>query len=142
MTRNGKAMPTGSRKARYIVSVSNVPAPEEILSADEPLLTIPEVADRLGVLVTRVHALLREQQLLEVRVDGVRKVPARLLNDDGTINRFVPGVIALLSDGGFQDWEILQYLFTPDESLPGRPVDALHGHLAREVMRRAQAMAL
>lgn len=142
MTRNGKAMPTGSRKARYIVSVSNVPAPEEILSADEPLLTIPEVADRLGVLVTRVHALLREQQLLEVRVDGVRKVPARLLNGDGTINRFVPGVIALLSDGGFQDWEILQYLFTPDESLPGRPVDALHGHLAREVMRRAQAMAL
>ena len=25
--------------------------------------------------------------------------------------------------------------------LPGRPVDALHGHGAREVIRRAQAMA-
>ena len=122
--------------------MSNVPAVEEILSADEPLLTLPEVADHLGVLVTRVHALLRERQLLEVRVDEVRKVPARLLNDDGGINKFVPGVIALLGDGGYADWEILQFLFTPDESLPGRPVDALHGHLAREVMRRAQAMAL
>lgn len=53
----------------------------------------------------------------------------------------MPGVIALLSDGGYNDREILEYLFTPDDSLPGRPIDALHGHLAREVMRRAQAMA-
>ena len=69
-------------------------------------------------------------------------MPARFLDEDGQLNRFVPGAIALLSDGGYSDAEILDYLFTEDDSLPGRPVDALHGHLAREVMRRAQAMAI
>ena len=75
----------------------------------------------------------------------MRRIPARFLGGDarhGEINRFVPGVIALLADGGWRDDEILDYLFTEDESLPGRPVDALHGHLAREVMRRAQALAI
>ena len=47
----------------------------------------------------------------------------------------------MLYDGGFTEEEILAYLFTPDDSLPGRPIDALHGHGAREVIRRAQAMA-
>ena len=32
-------------------------------------------------------------------------------------------------------------MFEEDESLPGRPAEALHGHRAREVIRRAQAMA-
>jgi hypothetical protein len=47
----------------------------------------------------------------------------------------------------------MRWLFTGDESLTvtrdgtterieaARPVDALHGHQAREVLRRAQAMA-
>ncbi|HJC86255.1 MAG TPA: DNA-binding protein [Candidatus Corynebacterium faecigallinarum] len=108
----------------------------------EPLLTVPDVADLLGVIVTRVMDDLNQHRLIAVQVDGVRRIPARFFTDQGEINRFVPGLIALLSDGGYSDEEILDFLFTEDESLPGRPVDALHGHLAREVMRRAQAMAI
>lgn len=65
----------------------------------------------------------------------------------------LPGLLALLRDGGYGDREILTWLFTADPSLTvtrdgvrdavphARPVDALHGHQAREVLRRAQAMA-
>nr|WP_027004083.1 Rv2175c family DNA-binding protein [Corynebacterium halotolerans] len=112
------------------------------LLADERLLTLPETADRLGVVVTRVHDLLSDKKLLAYRRDGQRLIPASFLGEKDTVNKFVPGVITLLSDGGYSDEEILHYLFTEDASLPGRPVDALHGHLAREVLRRAQAMAL
>ncbi len=114
----------------------------DALLADEPLLTLPETAERLGVVVTRVHDMLGEKKLLAHRRDGQRLVPAAFLGAKSTVNKFVPGVITLLSDGGYTDEEILVYLFTEDETLPGRPVDALQGHLAREVLRRAQAMAL
>ncbi|MGJ4126839.1 Rv2175c family DNA-binding protein [Corynebacterium macclintockiae] len=116
-------------------AVGGVPAGEEVL-------TLPDIAERMNLVVTRVMDMLSKKQLLAVVVDGVRYVPSRFLDDDGQLNRFVPGAIALLSDGGYSDTEILDYLFTEDDSLPGRPVDALHGHLAREVMRRAQAMAI
>ncbi len=115
--------------------VNGVPAGEEVL-------TLPEVAERMNLVVTKVMDMLGKKQLLAVEIDRVRHVPARFLDEDGQLNRFVPGAIALLSDGGYSDTEILDYLFTEDDSLPGRPVDALHGHLAREVMRRAQAMAI
>ncbi|QNQ90573.1 DNA-binding protein [Corynebacterium poyangense] len=111
-----------------------------VLSADEPLLDVPAVAERLDVPVTHIINMVKERKLIAVWDHGVRKIPAVFLGEKG-INRFVPGVITLLSDGGYQDGEILRYLFSEDDSLPGRPVDALHGHLAREVMRRAQAMA-
>lgn len=63
------------------------------------------------------------------------------------------GLLSVLRDGGYHEPEILRWLFAGDESLTvsrdgaterieaARPVDALHGHQAREVLRRAQAMA-
>ena len=74
------------------------------------------------------------------RKDGKKYIPAVLFSD-GEMSKFITGAITVLYDGGFTEEEILAYLFTPDDSLPGRPIDALHGHGAREVIRRAQAMA-
>ncbi|WPF65455.1 MULTISPECIES: Rv2175c family DNA-binding protein [unclassified Corynebacterium] len=113
-----------------------------VLPASESLLTLEETSERLGILVTRVIDMIRDHKIIAIRHEGVRMIPEIFLGDKGTVQRFVPGVIALLSDGGYSDEEIIRYLFTEDDSLPGRPIDALHGHLAREVMRRAQAMAL
>lgn len=131
------------------MSAGTPQAPGQVLSvpvsgipAGERLLTVPDVADLLGVIVTRIMDDLNQHRLIAVQIDGVRHIPARFFTDQREINKFVPGVISLLADGGWEDAEILDYLFTADESLPGRPVDALHGHLAREVMRRAQAMAI
>lgn len=112
-----------------------------VLPVDEPVITVPDAAERMGVVVTRVMAHLGDRDMIAVRKDGVRYLPARYFNEDGQLNRFVPGVIKLLMDGSYTEEEILEFLFTEDDSLPGRPIDAVHGHLAREVMRRAQAMA-
>ncbi|WP_225723604.1 MULTISPECIES: Rv2175c family DNA-binding protein [Corynebacterium] len=106
------------------------------------LLALPDAAEKAGIVVTRLFDMLRNKQLIAVRIQDVRYIPEAFFNESGEVNKFVPGAIALLSDGGYNNQEILDYLFTDDDSLPGRPVDALHGHLAREVMRRAQAMAL
>lgn len=105
------------------------------------VINLPEVSERLGIPVTRVHDLLREGALLAVRRSGVMVVPAVFLDDDDEVARFLPGLVSVLRDGGYRDEEILRWLFEADDTLPGRPADALHGHRAREVMRRAQAMA-
>lgn len=111
------------------------------LTAGEEMLTLAELAQRLDIPVTRVGDLLSAHKLAAAVIDGKRRVPALLLDDDGSINKYGAGAITVLVDGGYDDDEILTYLFTEDESLPGRPIDQLHGHGAREVIRRAQAMA-
>lgn len=112
----------------------------EILAAEE-LLTLAEAAERMDIPVTRVSDLLGAHKLAAYRLDGALRVPALLLEEDGSVNKYASGAITVLVDGGFDDEEILRYFFTSDDTLPGRPIDALHGHGAREVIRRAQAMA-
>ena len=113
---------------------------EELL-ADEEMLTLPDVAERLRIPVSRVHDLLAARKFLAWRRDGVRLVPAAFFNG-ANVDKHVTGAITLLLDGGFSDTAVFAYLFTPDESLPGRPIDGLKGDLAREVKRRAQALAV
>ncbi|WP_198531302.1 Rv2175c family DNA-binding protein [Corynebacterium sp. HMSC076G08] len=112
------------------------------LLAGEKLLTLKEVAEKLDLPITRVFDLLNARKFIAWRdAEGQRLVPEAFFNAKGVISKHVSGVITVLSDNGWGDNEILAHLFTEDESLPGRPIDALHGHLAREVIRRAQASA-
>jgi hypothetical protein len=101
-------------------------------------LTLPQLADALGSDVARVRQLVREHQVLALRRDGVLAVPAELVQD-GQLLKGLSGVLTLLADGGYSDDEALGWLFTPDDSLPGRPVDALRENRGTEVKRRAQA---
>ena len=96
----------------------------------------------LGVGVSKVRQLIREHQLAAaVPVAGQgQRVPAELLMD-GDIVKGVPGLLTVLHDGGYDDREALAWLFTADDSLPGRPIDALRENRGAEVKRRAQAMA-
>ncbi len=106
----------------------------------------------LGIPVTKVHQQLRDGNLIAVRRDGVLVVPQVFFDGGGHIVKHLSGLLAVLRDGGYRDPEILRWLFTPDPTLTlttdgsreaianGRPVDALHAHQAREVVRRAQAM--
>lgn len=95
------------------------------------------VAGELGVSVGKVRTMIREHQLAAV---GPR-VPAELLTG-GEVVKGVPGLLTVLSDGGWSDAEILTWLFTADDTLPGRPIDALREDRGSEVKRRAQAIAL
>ena len=96
------------------------------------------IANQLGLVVTKVHQLIRERQLLAVRVQGVLRVPAEFIQD-GFVVKGLPATITLLKDGGYSDEEIMDWLFTAEETLPGTPIDALRENRGREVHRRAQA---
>jgi hypothetical protein len=102
------------------------------------LLPLPAAAEALGVPVTRVHQLVRDGHLVQVRnEDGHRCVPA-LLIQDGAIVKSLPSVITQLRDAQFADEEIVDWLFREDDSLPGSPIDALRANRGSEVKRRAQ----
>ncbi|HET6626892.1 MAG TPA: Rv2175c family DNA-binding protein [Nocardioidaceae bacterium] len=101
-----------------------------------------EAGELLHVSVSKVRQHIREHDLAAaVPVEGQgQKVPAALIMD-GEIVKGVPGLLTVLHDGNYEDREILTWLFTADESLPGRPIDALRENRGSEVKRRAQAMA-
>ncbi|MGH3277176.1 MAG: Rv2175c family DNA-binding protein [Streptosporangiaceae bacterium] len=104
-------------------------------------LTVPEVAGRLSLPVSRVKQLLRERKLLGAqRPGGTFSVPAAFL-EGGQAVRGLAGTLILLADCGFTDEESLRWLFTADETLPGTPIQAIAEHRSTEVNRRAQALA-
>lgn len=133
--------------------MSSIPAGDDVLDPDEPLYDLPKVAELLRLPVTKVHQQLRDGHLVAVRRGGVPMVPQVFFTESGHVVKSLPGLLAVLRDGGYRDTEILRWLFTADESLTltrdgvrepisnARPIDALHSHQAREVLRRAQAAA-
>jgi excisionase family DNA binding protein len=103
-------------------------------------LTVTEVGERLGLPVSRVQQMLRDGALAGVRQpDGEVRVPADLLVGD-TVVKGLSGVLTLLRDAGYADDEALRWLHTPDDTLPGTPVEALRTDRGKEVKRRAQAL--
>jgi len=105
-------------------------------------LSLPEVAERLGIPSGRVKQLLRDRKLVAVtRPVGGRGVPAAFISGDQIV-KGLHGTLTVLFDCGFGEAEALRWLFTADESLPGTPIEALSEHRGTEVNRRAQALAL
>jgi hypothetical protein len=122
--------------------VSAIPSADDVLGPDVEMLPLPEVADQLGLPVTKVRQALRDGQLLAVRRNGVLSVPSTFLTADGQIVKGLPGTITVLADAGFAPDDMLRWLFEPDETLPGgTPIAALRATGGREVKRRAQALA-
>lgn len=131
----------------------SIPAAKDILDPDETVLELSEVSQLLGVSVTKVHQHLRDGHLMGVRRNGAIVVPKVFFDENGNVVKPLPGLLVVLKDGGFDVTEAMRWLFTPDPSLTvsrdgsterlenARPVDALRSHQAREVIRRAQAMA-
>ena len=104
-------------------------------------LTIPEVADRLGLPPGRVRQLLRDRKLVAVqRPDGTLCVPAAFLDGDHIL-KGLHGTLTVLFDCGFDEPGSRRWLDTADDSLPGTPIQALCEHRGTEVNRRAQALA-
>jgi hypothetical protein len=101
-----------------------------------------QASELLGISVSKVRQLIREHQLAAaVPVPGEgQKLPAALIQD-GLVVKGVPGVLTVLHDGGYDDREALVWLFTPDETIPGSPIQALRENRGSEIKRRAQAMA-
>lgn len=142
--------PRGGRPT--LTRVSSIPAGDDVLEPDEPVFELAEVAQMLGIPVTKVIQQLRDGHLVAIRRAGAVVIPERFFTASGDIVKPLPGLLAVLHDGGYRNTEIMRWLFTADPSLTltfdgsrettpnARPVDALHAHQAREVLRRAQAL--
>lgn len=106
-------------------------------------LYLPDIAEMLDIEVTKVRQLVKEGQLVAVRRGENRslQVPAAFIDGDKIVKGLV-GLLTVLRDDRFTDEEILEWLFTADETLPGTPVQALSENRGTEVKRRAQALAI
>ncbi|MEP6980462.1 MAG: Rv2175c family DNA-binding protein [Nakamurella sp.] len=108
------------------------------MSNTPTFVALPDISDLMDSKITRVHQLLNDRHLVEVRRDGIRMVPAEFVLDRQVV-KSLPATITLLTDAGFTDEEIIDWLFTADDLLPGRPIDALRENRGTEIKRRAQA---
>ena len=128
---------------------SRTPTPDQ---SDEPdleslvgeWLTVPDIADRLGVPLSKVRRYLADREVLAARIGQRRipSVPTKFFDASGPRPE-LKGTFTVLSDGGMTDEEIIEWLFTPDPTLPvdGAPIDALRAGHKTEIRRRAQEHA-
>jgi len=103
-------------------------------------LTVPDVAERLGETPGRVNRLFDERYLIAVRRDGIRVVPAVFLDGDRPLPS-LRGTVILLQDAGFDDEEIITWLFSDEPELGHPPIESLVAGRKAEVRRVAAALA-
>ena len=114
----------------------------ELDELTERWLTLPDLADELGVPVSKVRQLIREGRLVVVERGRppVKQVPAEFVAD-GQLLKGLAGALTVLRDAGYDDLEAIRWLLTEDEGIPGRPVDAMAQGRDTAVKRRAQVLA-
>lgn len=115
------------------------------VEAGEPeWLTLPDLAERLGIRVTEVRQMLKDRLLVAARRGErqVLSVPAAFIGEDGPLPE-LPGTFTVLTDGGFSDEEIIEWMFARDDRLVGGcPIEAIRQGAKTEVRRRAMEEAL
>lgn len=104
------------------------------------MLSYTDVANRLGVGIAGVKQLITEHRLLALQTEEGLAVPADLLDGEVPV-KHLSGVLTLLHDARYSPEEAYTWLTTPEETLPGTPLQALHENRATEIKRRAQALA-
>ncbi|WP_226963868.1 Rv2175c family DNA-binding protein [Nostocoides sp. F2B08] len=122
-----------------------VHASPELMTLVPSWLSVPEVAERVGLPMSLVRRMIDDRDVLAARVgeNNAVAVPEAFLGPDGPLHS-LKGTFTVLADGGLDDLEILVWLFTPDPSLPapGAPIDNLHAGFKTEIRRRAMELAL
>lgn len=103
-------------------------------------ITVPDAAELLNVPLGKVHRLIEDNELFVIRIDGVKKMPAEIIVD-GEPLASLKGTLSVLIDAGFSLEGAIDWLYEPDETLPGTPMQALVEGRKTEIRRRAQALA-
>lgn len=109
-------------------------------------LTLPEVAERLGIVVTRVRDLLDDRHLLAARrgPNDALHVPETFLIErpDGAVSTIPTfrGTATLLADAGLSDDEALRWMMAFHDELGEAPIDALRAGKRSHVRRVAQTV--
>lgn len=110
-------------------------------SNERQWLTIPEVAEQLGLSKGKVSRLVEERLLLARRIDGEPRIPADFIHQGEPLHG-LRGTLTLLFDGGLADDEVLDWMLTQDETLGQAPVDALRSGRRTSVRHSVQMLGL
>ena len=109
-------------------------------------LTLPDLAEALDIEVGKARGLVRDRHVVGIK-RGERttfQVPAKFVlpEVDGRpgVIPTLRGTVIVLSDAGFTEEEILEWLFTPNDELGEQPVDALINGKRAAVRRVAQTL--
>jgi hypothetical protein len=103
-------------------------------------LTIPDLADALDETPGRVRRLLDEHFLIGSRRNGAFAVPAAFIVDGRPLSS-LRGTIIALQDVAFSDDEVIDWLFTEEDTLGRTPIAALLDGHKSEVRRVARTLA-
>ncbi|UIJ33612.1 MULTISPECIES: Rv2175c family DNA-binding protein [unclassified Allobranchiibius] len=107
-------------------------------------LSVPEVAEAIGLRQRQVRKMITDGELLSHRVgpNAAIGVPAAFVRD-GEILPSLQGTVTVLRDARLPDEEALEWLFTPDETLPlpGAPIHMLLAGRKAEIRKRASELA-
>lgn len=122
-------------------------------------MTVPDLADALGTTASRARGVVADRRVVgtrrgerstfqvpakfvvsrrEEQIASGRGAPVDVADDRAVVLTSLAGTITLLDDAGFDDEEILAWLFAPQEALGCPPVDALRAGRTTEVRRLAQ----
>ena len=114
-------------------------------SVDITVLSTEEVCRLLGIEERRLKQLIRDRVLIEARdASGARGVPQEVIvkGDNGWEPlSFLQGTLTLLADDGFTAEEAAAWLYTVQEELGERPIDALTSGRHHRVNRIASTLA-
>lgn len=112
-------------------------------------LSVPEVAEILGLRQRDVRALVRDRRLLAVPhgPNGAAAIPGEFILLPGESDEPGPlpalrGTLMLLGDGGMDDAEAFRWLFSVEPELGTTPIRALRERRTHAVRRVAQTLAL
>jgi len=111
-------------------------------------LTLPDVAEALGIEVKKVRGLIAERSLVGIRRGerNIFQVPAAFLVSEEAEDRArhvlatLRGTVLVLGDVGLDDAGILRWLFETEPSIGRPPIEELRAGRRAEVRRVAQAL--
>jgi hypothetical protein len=103
-------------------------------------LTLPDLVEALDVPLGRVRRLIDEQYLVGSRRNGPFAVPSLFIVDGHPLSS-LRGTIIVLTDAGFTDDEVIDWLLAEDEELGRTPIAALLDGHKSAVRRVARTLA-
>lgn len=110
---------------------------------DGEWLGVPDIMKVTGCSLATARTWIQERDLVGMRrgPNNALLVPAASVTADGPL-KSLRGTISVLTDSGFTDEEILEWLGRIDDTLlGGSPIGSLQGGHKTEIRRRAQEMA-
>jgi hypothetical protein len=113
------------------------------MAGETTWLTLPEVAERIDLPLTRVREFLRERSLVAItgENDGVLRVPESFLvegESGAEVSPTLRGTVFVLADAGLTDDEIMRWLLGDNDELGDTPIGALRAGKKTLVRRVAQ----